>query len=406
MYKRLKIGDVKPGMYVVSVERQTGDKVVTSEGLVRTEQALDQLKQLGILEVMVDPARSLPTASMPESAPEAAPTAAPAAEQSPLDRLKPTVSFEAEIGHATKLYQEAKDLQSKAFRNLQAGRPIEVGPMQRLASGIMESVFRNKDALLCVSRMREKDAYLLEHSINVSILMTIFARYLGFDETTIHELSAGALLHDIGKILVPDEILNKPGKLTDEEFAIMRKHVDFGMEVLQKTPGVTPLMLTVVGEHHERLDGSGYPFALPADNISREGRMIAIVDSYDAITASRVYKDSSPSMKAFQILRAESGTRYDAGLVTDFIRAIGVHPVGTMVKLKSQRLGVIVRSNLAQPLRPVIKVFYNAKLRQHIPVIDLDLSDPRHQDEIEASVKPEQFKIDLLQFFRLAIVGT
>lgn len=404
MLKPVKIEDLQLGMYVVGVLRQTGDTILANEGLVRTPQALEHLRRKGVLEVMVDPARSVDmTPAQPASAAE--PTPATTLTDDPLSRLAPKVSFEAEIGHASKLYGEARDLQSKAFRNLQAGRPIEVGPMQQLTSGIMQSVFRNKDALLCVSRMRDKDAYLLEHSINVSILMTIFARYLGFNEAEIHELATGAMMHDIGKIKMPDAVLSKPGRLSDDEFTEMKRHVEYGIEVLKSTPGVTPMMLRVVAEHHERFNGSGYPYGLAGENISREGRMAGIVDCYDAITATRVYKDSSQSVVAFKILRQDSGTHFDGELVTDFIRAIGVHPVGTMVKLKSQRLGVIIKSNLAQPLRPVVKVFYNAKLRQHVPVVDVDLSDSRHADEIEASVKPEQFKVDLLKFFRMAIVG-
>lgn len=402
--RRINIESLSPGMYVVSVERQKGDVVLKSEGIVRDERAVNALRERGVLEVTVDPKRSLhgvfeniePVATTPVKTPE---------KDDGFKRLTPKVSFEAEVGKATELYAEAKTLQQKAFDNLRAGRPIEVGPMQSLAGGIMESVFRNKDALLCVSRMREKDAYLLEHSVNVSILMTIFSRYLGFDEAAIHELATGALLHDIGKILVPDGVLNKPGKLTEDEFDVMRRHVTSGVEVLGKTPGVTPRMLRVVAEHHERLSGDGYPNNLVGEQISQEGRMIAIVDTYDAITATRVYKDGSPSIKAFRILREESGTGYDAALVTDFVRAIGVHPVGTLVKLKSQKLGLIVRSNLAQPLKPVVKVFYNAKLKQHIPVVDVDLSETRHHDEIESSIKPEQYKLDLFKFFKHSIAG-
>ncbi len=396
--QRLNVDQLKPGMYVVAVTAQSGSVEVTTQGFVRSQQAINNLKNRGVTEVMIDPSRVLFDDTAPTK--EVATVPGVAALGIPLQNK---VTFEQEIGRAATLYDEAKALQEKALTDLKAGRPIALEPMRSLANNMMESIFRNQDALLCVSRMREKDAYLLEHSVNVSILMTVFARHLKFDEKQIHTLATGALLHDIGKILVPDSILNKPGKLTPEEFAQMRAHVTHGVNVLRDTPGMDPIAIETVAQHHERLDGTGYPQQLAGDQISRAGRIIAIVDSYDAITAHRVYKAGVTSLKAFKILRDEPHA-YDANLVAEFIRAIGMYPVGTLVKLKSDKIGMVVRSNASEPLSPVVKVFYHARLKQHITITDIDLAK-KSDDEIDSAIMPEQFRLDLLGFFRNSIVS-
>ena len=409
MFLNKKAGELIPGMYVVEVVRQSGQMQVTTQGWVRTRAAIDALIARGIEEVLIDPSKTIAGSEAAMQAERDAAAASPT-ESKPTARTvtsKPAVAatpakvpMETELNRAAKLYAEAKALQQKAFDDIKAGRPLALEPMQNMASAFMESVFRNQDALLCMTRIREKDAYLLEHSVNVSILMTILARHLKMEETTIHQLATGALLHDVGKILVQDKVLNKPGKLTDEEFVEMRRHVEYGYDVVKHMPGISPTSLEVLIQHHERLDGRGYPHKLSGDGISRYGRMIAIVDSYDAITANRVYKDGFTSTHAFKILREASGPSYDTELVAHFIRAIGVFPVGTLVRLKSQRLGIVIQAGDSDPLKPVVKVFYHSKFRQQVPVTDVDLAAPRCDDEIEAAVKPEQFKLDLLGFLR------
>ena len=406
MFLKKKSSELLPGMYVVEVVRQSGQMQVTTQGWVRTRAAIETLVARGIDEVLIDPSKTIAgSEAAAQAAREAAQAVEPASTAAPVAKPAVTaaaakVPMETELNRAAKLYAEAKALQQKAFDDIKAGRPLALEPMQNMASAFMESVFRNQDALLCMSRIREKDAYLLEHSVNVSILMTILARHLKMDEGVIHQLATGALLHDVGKILVQDKVLNKPGKLTDEEFVEMRRHVEYGYDVVKNMPGISPISLEVLIQHHERLDGRGYPHQLPGQKISQYGRMIAIVDSYDAITANRVYKDGFTSTHAFKILREASGVGYDAELVTQFIRAIGVFPVGTLVRLKSQRLGIVIQAGQQDPLCPVVKVFYHSKFRQQLPVTDVDLAAARVDDEIEAAVKPEQFKLDLLGFLR------
>lgn len=398
MLTTITIDQLVCGMYVAGVATQAHGRLIKVEGLIKTPEQIQLLKQKGVLTLHIDPSRQRvtpPTAEQDNSFNMAA--ALPPATRK--DRIKP-VKLAQEIKQANNLYREARQLQQRAFNDIAQGNPLNVDDFQRCADGIIDSLFRNQDALLCVSRMREKDAYLLEHSVNVAILMTIFARHLKFDDATIEQLATGALLHDIGKIKVPDAILNKPGRLDDTEFVSMRKHVEYSREILEQTEGISAVSLDVAANHHERLDGRGYPQGLKAEQISLHARMIAIVDTYDAITATRVYKDGQSGIKAMKILRKDSTSHFDADLVTQFIAAVGMYPPGTLVKLESQKLALVLENTPGKLASPVIKVFYNARSRHYLKPVQIDLAAKNCQEKIETAVDPKEYDIDIKRFFK------
>jgi len=368
--KIIPISKLLPGMFVQSVTKQTGRIKIKNQGWVKTQAGIDKLKNAGILEVEIDPDKTL-TDSVPEKEPTQ--TSTIIKKRDPWQKVH---SSEQEMGKAKKLYDEAKTLQIKAFKDIKAGRDIDIAPFRELASGFMDSVFRNQDALACLTQMRQKDAYLLEHSINVSILMGIFAKHLGVDKDLIVELTTGALLHDIGKIKTPDEVLNKPGRLTEAEFEIMKLHALYSKQILEES-GLTGVAVDIAGMHHERLDGKGYPFGKKGDEISLYVRMASIVDVYDALTAERVYKAGMEPIKAFKILKDGCPDSFDGELLTKFIQCIGIHPVGTLVRLSSQKVGLVTESNPATPLKPTVKTFYSAKHGRYTEVQDIDLSNKK-----------------------------
>ena len=384
-------------MFVQSVTKQTGRIKIKNQGWVKTQVGIDKLKKAGILEVEIDPDKTL-TKSVPEKEPPQ--TSTVVKKRDPWQKVH---SSEQEMGKAKKLYDEAKTLQVKAFKDIKAGRDIDIAPFRELASGFMDSVFRNQDALACLTQMRQKDAYLLEHSINVSILMGIFAKHLGIDKEIIVELTTGALLHDIGKIKIPDEVLNKPGRFTDDEFKIMKMHSLFSKEILEES-GLTGVAVDIAGMHHERLDGKGYPFGKKGDEISLYVRMASIVDVYDALTAERVYKAGMEPIKAFKILKDGCPDSFDGELLTKFIQCIGIHPVGTLVRLSSQKVGLVTESNPATPLKPTVKTFYSAKHGRYTEVQDIDLSNKKTSDTLESAVKPKEYNIDLERFYKNSIL--
>ncbi|WP_019029240.1 HD-GYP domain-containing protein [Colwellia piezophila] len=399
-HKKIAINQLEPGMYVLSIGSKHKTLTVKSEGYILAKESIKKLIKAGITHVTIDPSRQKKTERIDKILPEIAePVTTPQLEKNS------TVTLDQEMKKASKLYDNAKTLQHKILNSLTEHKTINVIEAKESTDAIVDSIFRNQDALLCMSRLRMKDEYLVEHSLNVAILMALFAKHLKFDRQVIEQLALGAFLHDIGKVLVPPEILHKPGKLTPAEFDIIKSHVDLGVQILVETPGFTDIVLNMVKQHHERLNGMGYPAQLTEQQISQYGRMIAIVDSYDAMTAERVYKAGMHPIKAFKILMKDSPSSYDNQLVEQFINCLGIYPIGTLVKLTSGKLGLISQLNKSKPLQPFVRVFYNTRLNQAIAMQELDLSQTKHQDQIDCCIKPDEFNINLLRFFKTAFAS-
>jgi len=400
MKKKISIDQLRPDMYVADLNCDwIPHHNYQKEGRIPDQATVDEIRRRGITEVYIDPARGLDTDD-----------AIPATEverhnQQALDKaaqLKPDsqlrVSAEEEMHKAGKLHNEAKNLVSNVLRDVKTGKAIDIEAFDTLAEGMVDSVLRNHNALACLGRIRQKDNYLLEHSVNLAVLMGIFARAMKLDRNTMHQAVLGAMLHDIGKVLVPDEVLHKPGKLSDDEFAVMRKHVIYSKELLQQTPGIKPLTINVAAQHHERIDGSGYPLGLQGCDICREGKMVAIADVYDAITADRVYHKGMAPTAALKKLLEWSGSHLEEALVHRFIRSMGIYPVGSLVKLRSGRLAVVIEASETDQRLPIVKVIYHAAKARYLPVEILDLSRPTVQDEIVQAVDPARWHIRLNDF--------
>jgi len=397
----ITINQLVPGMYALSVRIKGKAVSVKSEGYISSKENIQKLVKAGITHLTVDPSRQKKTEKTDKLKPEIKEKT----ETKKNQKSNNSVSLDQEMTKANKLYGDAKNLQHKILNNLTKHKTINVLEAKESTDAIVDSIFRNQDALACMTRLRIKDEYLVEHSLNVSILMTLFAKHLGFEREIIEQLALGAFLHDIGKVLVPPEILHKPAKLTHQEYEVMKSHVELGMEVLKDSPELPVLVGEIVAQHHERLDGKGYPNQLNEQQISQYGRMIAIVDSYDAMTAERVYKSGMHPIKAFKILMKEAPNGYDNALVEQFVNCIGIYPIGTLVKLSSGKLGLISRLNKSRPLQPFVRVFYNTRLNQAIAMEELDLSQPKLNDQIDCCIKPDEFNINLLGFFKAAFHG-
>lgn len=195
------------------------------------------------------------------------------------------------------------------LNHVKIGSALDVAPIHRLADELQQSVLRNPNALSCLGRIREKDNYLLEHSVNLSVLMSLFGNHRKLPADVLHQTVVGALLHDLGKILTPDDILHKPGRLTPEEFEVMKLHARHSRDILAATDGIGEITVITAAQHHEKLDGSGYPEGLKGEEISEYGRMVAITDVYDAITADRVYhKGMTPTQGLKKLLSGAATT--------------------------------------------------------------------------------------------------
>ncbi|SMF09080.1 HDIG domain-containing protein [Alteromonadaceae bacterium Bs31] len=384
LIKRIPIDKVELGMYVSDQTPGMAENGLRTQGYIRRFETVDKLRATGLKELYIDVHRGIDSAFT-------LPTATHAIGE-------PRVKLGKERERAEKVYDEAKGLVTELMNNVKLGKAIDIGPVESLADDINNSVLNNPNALLCLASIREKDQYLLEHSINVGILMGILSQYLGYEQELVHQMVTGALLHDIGKIRVPYNILNKPGKLSPEEWTEMKRHVVYGQEVLLQSEGINEVALSICGMHHERLDGSGYPMGLKDYEINNYGRLAAIVDVYDAITASRVYHKGKPPAEAMGFLQEICGFHLDTDLVRHFIRCMSVYPVGTLVELDNGKLGVVISIKSENPDSPIVRCFYNARHRHHEKPADIDLSSKLIETKIIATENPEDYDFNINDF--------
>lgn len=394
MLKTFDIDDVEEGMFVDSIAKQQGKFKITSRGRVTSLAAISQLKKKGILSVVVDMSKQLKPKEVEPEEPE-----------TPIEEPEHTieVTFEEELEVATKLHAKGKHLQKTMLESVGKNLPVDIAIPEAFTNNLVSSIDRNPNALMCMTKIREKDTYLLEHSLNVAILLANFGTHVGLDEEQIQELALSGFLHDIGKIKIPDEILHKPGRLTDQEMTIMKDHVYYGTKVLIEM-GIPDSIVETIGQHHERLDGYGYPDGLRGDEITQFGRMIAIVDTYDAITADRCYKVGMSSKKALQILMQDSPIKYDEELVKQFVQCIGIFPVGSLVKLSNEKIGMVLKQHPVQATKPLVKVFFSIRGNHYLQPKEVDLATVSNGLKIVDAVIASDFKLDFNKYFKESIV--
>jgi putative nucleotidyltransferase with HDIG domain len=224
--------------------------------------------------------------------------------------------------------------------------------------GLTDAVTHNRTALVALTAIRNYDNYTFTHMVNVSILAMGQARALGIEGRLLREFGLSALMHDIGKIKTPQEILNKPDKLTDDEMTIMRRHVVDGAEILRRTPEMPVLAPVVAFEHHLRLDGSGYPFGVTRSSLNVATMLCSIADVYDAMRSQRAYQQSFPSERILEVLKRADGRQFDQNLIRRFVQLLGIYPPGTLVKLKSGEVAVVTRVHAPDPHRPRVRVLF------------------------------------------------
>lgn len=398
MIKQIRTDQLKPGMFIHDLNCGWLDHPFVSNTFkVRDQATVDKIIELGIREVYIDTVKG---ANVWEARTQVEVNAdldrrlQEIAEKAP---EKPIVAeLKNEAARARRLHGEANKIVRHMMDDVRLGQQIQVERIEPLVENMVDSIFRNQDALLPLARLKNHDDYTFEHSVSVCALLVAFGRGMKLPRETIKEMALGGLLHDVGKARIPDNILNKPAKLTDDEFARMQSHVAQSVILLKQTPGVSDIAMRVAAEHHERFDGTGYPQRLKAETISLYGQMASIVDVYDAISSERVYHRGMPPTQALKKLLEWSSHHFDPQLVQAFIRAIGIYPTGTLVQLDSKRIGVVVEQNEEKLLEPVVKVFYHAGQQHYIPPEIVDLS--KVQDRIASFENYEKWKIDPYQW--------
>jgi putative nucleotidyltransferase with HDIG domain len=328
------------------------------------------------------PPPAAPTVVAP--APEA-PAVAPARER--LELGTAPASMGEELERATQVMQRSKRAVMNLFGEARLGKAIDAEQCLPLVEEVASSVVRNPSALISLARLKTKDDYTYMHSVAVCALMVSLARQMGLDEAQTRDAGLAGLLHDIGKMAMPLDVLNKPGALTDDEFAIMRDHPTRGFEMLKNGAAVSEGALDVALRHHEKMDGSGYPGKLKGEEISLLARMGAVCDVYDAITSNRPYKNAWDPASSLARMAQWSG-HFDPRVFQAFVKCVGIYPVGTLVKLQSGKLAVVLEQNATALTAPRVRAFYSTKSQMPIPTQVLDLSSQGASDRIVGREDP------------------
>ena len=383
MLIEITLDELTVGHYVVKIAKQQGSFSLAAPAHIKSSAVISHLKSKKVQSVFIDESKTLKKDEVKQEE-------------------KKTISRE-ELEEAKEIFDQSKLIQKDLFDAALSGSTLDLSPVVDITNKSIDAIFNNPDSLTCMLNIRHKNEYLLEHSVSVSIYITLFGRYLEMDRKVIEQLSIGAFLHDVGKIMIPDEILNKPGKLTDEEFTVMKTHANHSIDIIKKTPGISKLSFEVAALHHEKLNGQGYPFQVKADKIHKYGRMIAICDIFDALTANRVYKKGYPHSKAFAILRELAQQEHlDANLVDHFIKCIGVFPVGSLVQLESKKLALVQERNEGDPINPKVHSFYSVKLNHFLNKQSIDLSTC--DDRIVKGVRAEEFDLDMNKIIEMLLM--
>jgi putative nucleotidyltransferase with HDIG domain len=373
--KKIPVARVARGMYVHKICGNWLDHPFwRGSFLVEDETTLATLRALGNQEVWIDTDKGLDLPSSPIRAPSApAPAPAPAAvEREP---EPPRTVFGNDVARAEELRDRAKAAAKALFHDARMGRALQMETAASIVDEVDEAIARNPAAMLSVLRLKNKDDYTYLHSVAVAALMMALGRRLGYEGAALKELGLAGLLHDIGKVGVPDAVLNKPGKLNPLELTSVRQHPQIGWDILRREAAAGPVALDVCLHHHEKTDGSGYPEKLAGTSISRAARMGAICDVYDAITSDRPYKRGWEPAEAIRRMAEWQDGHFDRDIFHAFVKLIGIYPTGTLVRLASERLAVVLVQGEGSSLKPVVRLICALPDREPLEPETLDLHE-------------------------------
>ena len=387
MLKRIRVQQLQVGMHLKEFCGSWMDHPFWRTGFViKDPKDIALILASKITEVWIDASKGddVPSgAAVVEQTPETPATPEPEPVRKP---IRP-VSAAEEVMRAAQICLESKAAVVSMFEEVRMGKAVDVGGARQLVEDISDSVARNPGAIISLARLKTADDYTYMHSVAVCAMMVALAKQLKLDPAQTRTVGVAGLLHDLGKAAMPPEVLNKPGKLTDAEFDIIKTHPTEGYKMLSASPGIDAVSLDVVLHHHEKIDGSGYPERLSGDQISLHAKMGAVCDVYDAITSNRPYKSGWDPAESLRKMAEWTG-HFDPKVFQAFVKSIGIYPVGSLVRMNSGRIGVVIEQSQKSLTMPLVKVFFSTKSNLRIVPLVLDLSSASVSDRIAAREDP------------------
>lgn len=402
MKQKLDVQNLKTGMYVSELDRPWRETPFLFQGFFIESQAeIEQIKRYCQF-VFVDPeqekslAKPVPT---PRSQKIEYEILKRSAQNNRVAKYVDRTTLEQELDTARAMYRESQNLIASIMEDARLGRSLDAEGARQQVQQLAHSIVRNPDALVCLSQLKKRDEYTVLHSLRVCILALSFGRHLGIEENALRDIGLGALLHDVGKAKIPAEILNKPSRLTDVEFKIMKSHVPAGVKILENTKHIPRIAIDVAASHHERYDGTGYIRGLKGEQITDAGMISAIVDCYDAITSDRPYQYGISAHSALQKLYTWRGKDFASTLVEQFIQCMGIYPIGSLVELNTGHVGVVTTINRARYLRPRLTLILDAQKSPYASPRKVDLMEQMRDEkdrswEIAAVLEPGTYGLN------------
>ncbi|ORM66976.1 HD-GYP domain-containing protein [Pantoea rwandensis] len=367
MIKLITVDELRQGMFIHKLEVWwLKDKRIRNQMLITDKRQIAMIRNEGIQQLWIDLNKSVQVPAKP--APK---------------KAIPKTAFFKELDQAQAIFNQGKPQVLAMFNEARMGQGLDLHYTLDLVDDIAGTITREPTALLSVARLKNHDDYTYLHSMAVCGLMISLGKKMGLDEHQQRRLGMGGLLHDVGKAAVPLEILNKPGKLTDEEFTIMREHPIVGAQMLMEADAGEDL-LDIALHHHEKVDGSGYPHKLKGEEISLFSRIAAVCDVYDAVTSDRPYRKGWTPAEAMHKMLSWRG-HFDTALLHAFVRTIGIYPVGSLVRLASGRVALVVQAGEKSLLKPKVHVFWSLHAQREVKPEELDLGDSFCTDSITGS---------------------
>ena len=396
MLKRIGVQQLVLGMHIKEFCGSWMEHPFWRSGFVlRDPKDLERILASSIQEVWIDSSKGLDVPAGQTAVSEAQSDAQVELELQAVaeaERQTAPVPVAVEFQKAALICQQSKRAVVSMFQEARMGKTVDASGAQRLVEEISDSVSRNASALISLARLKTADDYTYKHSVAVCAMMIALARQLGLDEAQTRSAGLAGLLHDLGKAAMPMEVLNKPGKLTDAEFGVMKSHPAEGHKILLAMGNVDPIALDVCLHHHEKTDGSGYPKGLRDEQISLFAKMGAVCDVYDAITSNRPYKSGWDPAESLRKMAEWANGHFDQKVFQAFVKSLGIYPIGSLVRLASGRLGVVMEQSARSLTTPLVKVFYSTKSQLRIAPEVIDLSAPGCSDKIAGREDPAKWK--------------